>query len=288
MFDSQTSDAYDSLFYSARDLVALAGGHLSDGSDRTAWGLYYAALSRMMFVYEDIGDEASLKTQARTVYEETRDTLVGGQRRAVLALLTEDGTLKNQPRANELSEVYRILNDHKQRQFLLSEIHSHFNRIAVGFALLTVAGIFGLIVTGDARTFPFSTATAIDTPEFLAHVFLFGVLGGSLQLMIGSEARRFITLDDVSVVHRMIRWTLLARVLIGGLSAMVTFAFVTSGIVSTEFVNAPLLLSLTFVSGYSLQYFADIVGRVSETDSEGSENGSGPERGDVVPGEQRP
>lgn len=211
---------------------------------------------------------ALLRKKALGLYVHADERLDGRRREVFDGLLTIDGDLKADVDPVDLAAAVQVVEEYYfARDLIYGKLKRQLNYF-VAFASFTVAvllasalgGVFGPVL-GDA--------TEVAKNQFLVYVVLFGVLGASMHAIF-SLSGRFVR-GEVVETRELVDFPMaLARVVAGGVSALVLFVVLQSGIFTFEF-GAGLALSLALAAGYSEELVRSALESVSGRVVDGDE-----------------
>jgi len=167
-------------------------------------------------------------------------------------LLASDGEPRDDPDAVELAGAIQVLQEYYfARDLIYGKLKKQLNYFAAFAALAllvllasALGNVFGPVL-GDASD--------VVRNRFLVYVVLFGVLGASMQAIF-SLSRRFVRGEMIETRELVDFPMALARVVAGGVSALVLFVVLQSGAFEAVFAfefGAGLALALALAAGFS-------------------------------------
>jgi 8-oxo-dGTP pyrophosphatase MutT (NUDIX family) len=240
----------------ARSLLVEAGKALKEGNDELGWKCFLAA---QRVELSGLSEDA-LHVRAHSILNESNRKLGRWRKKSVVDLLAQKpapGAETVEPKAKvtveEAYEAALILHEHYSNVQHRLRFHKRLLGALALIALIALAVWVGVVLRG----FRFDVGDA----KLLPSVMLFGIMGASfsgiLSLSKGvSEARIPEQLANT--------WITLARQVVGVVSALVAYSFLSSGLLKIggiAFDNPHLILAVSFAAGFSER----LVVRAAET-----------------------
>jgi hypothetical protein len=205
-----------------------------------------------------------LRTKTNVAYVQAADRLSGWQRRLVDDRLTSDGEIRDDIDVTELVSALDALQAyHVTHDLVFGKLKRQLNYF-VGFASLTILAVF-LSVQHDVFGPVLSATVDMNADRFLFYVVLFGVLGASVNAIF-SLSRRFVRGQIVETRELFDFPMALARVVAGGISALVLFVVFQAGFFEAVFrfdFGPGLALSLALAAGFSEELVRNALDQLS-------------------------
>jgi hypothetical protein len=197
--------------------------------------------------------QEQLQVQATAIYEEAKKKLDSWRKEAIVRILTDDcGKLKPCLKACEVFHAAYILDEYHNNEYhKLRAFKSQLKilaPVALGAAALWM-GLSAFLIHAPIDA-PIDVLKASGDLWYFVSVLLFGVMGAAIS--------GFLSLSSGPTKHRIpeqlaSHLVLLARLVIGGVSALVVYVFLISGILQLGpgDLKPGLVLAASFVAGFS-------------------------------------
>ena len=224
-------------------LLDKASESLKAYDTETAWRCLHAAQRVELLCLAETSPDR-LRAEAERILAEGRTKLTGWRKECVVALLCDGDALKGDKAlsVDEVRAAGHILHEHygnmynKIRTFMRQVGVAAAGLIALGLALVLYV-ILGPPLVGEGAS--------AEGPHAVIRVILFGMMGALLSTVLPGVRPK--VPDQLSALLGA-----LFRPIIGGVSALVIYVFLMSGILAFGDAMSPaLVLAVAFVSGFS-------------------------------------
>ena len=239
----------------ARDLLDNAENALNDDNNDLSWRFLDAARSFLLFGLDK--DKEDLKAEAQAICNEAEDPgkkVSPWRKKTIQDYLYHEGKIKQDLDGGDLFNASANLYENH---------HNGYNkmmRVKRELVLLAIVAAMTIIVWLMFAT-QLNKATVTYDRTLIFSVVLSGIMGASVSGILtvargGVEAR---------IPEQLISfWILLAKLVVGAVSALAVLAFLLSGFLSFEPITTAQIIAVSFAAGFSERLVTSAVESVTK------------------------